>query len=232
MKHRRGAIIMWCNILPEFWDEFVAWHTQEHMFERVAIPKLRRGSRWRSTSRPNGILVCYDLDDVSVFFGEDYLDRLNDPTPWTKRVMPGIRDMIRTPSRLTAARGAGLGSHLLALSFKPQVGHEERLRGWIATNLMPMLVERGALGVSLFEAETSQSRPATAEQALRKDEDRIGEWSLLIYGQEAPLTLDSFSDLLSERKLVNAGAEPTQGIESYTLSHSLSEHEVCSKDLS
>jgi hypothetical protein len=224
MKKGGGAIIMWCNILPEFWDDFVAWHTQEHMFERVGIPGLRRGSRWRSTSRPNGILVFYDLDDVSVFFGKDYLKRLNDPTPWTKRVMPGVRDMMRTPSRSTATAGAGVGSNLLTLSFKPRAGFEGRLRDWVAAKLVPTLMAQGALGVKLFEAETSQSRPITAEHNLRKDEDRIADWSLLIYGQEA--CRDDFRDLLSETELVEAGAAPDFTTESYVLSHSLSEHEI------
>lgn len=44
----RAAVAMWWDIAAEIASEFEHWHSIEHMPERLAIPSVRRGTRWRS----------------------------------------------------------------------------------------------------------------------------------------------------------------------------------------
>ena len=42
----RGAVAIWHDIAPEGRDAFYAWHGNEHMPERLAIPGFLRGRRY------------------------------------------------------------------------------------------------------------------------------------------------------------------------------------------
>ena len=77
------------------------------MLERVAIPgflsrpAVRRG-RW--TGR---YLVVYEVTDIGVLTSPAYLERLDNPTAWTREVMPAVVGMNRTLCRVEASFGRG-----------------------------------------------------------------------------------------------------------------------------
>ena len=41
-----GIIVIWNDILADARDDFLEWHSREHIPERVAIPGFVRGQRW------------------------------------------------------------------------------------------------------------------------------------------------------------------------------------------
>jgi hypothetical protein len=175
-----AAITMWCDIDPLAWTDFENWHVREHLPERMGVDGFVRGTRWRSESRSHGVFVLYELEDLSAFQGPSYQQRLNDPTPWTKRVMPAVKNMMRTPSRITQRTGAGLGNSLLTLGMRPRLGSEEDLRGWLSNQCTSALIDLGASSVILLEADKHLPRASTAEHALRGVEDQVGDWCLLV----------------------------------------------------
>ena len=87
---------MWWNVAPDMREEFEDWHTHEHMPERLAIPGFLRGTRWRAMGEKASYFILYEVTRVSVLTGPDYLARLNDPTPWSRK--SGVPSRARTPS--------------------------------------------------------------------------------------------------------------------------------------
>src|SRR4051812_34687498 len=87
-----GAI--WKGIAPDAHAEFHAWHMHEHMPERVGIPGFRRGRRCVALddgTHPE-FFTLYEVDAPPVLQGQDYANRLNSPTPWTRSITSRFRD--------------------------------------------------------------------------------------------------------------------------------------------
>ena len=110
-----AAVAMWWDIAPAMKAEFEDWHSHEHFPERMSIPGFRRGSRWADAKGGEGFFVLYELDQYEVLASPAYLARLNDPTPWSTRMMPHHRNMVRSLCRISDSYGGGIGQHMLTL---------------------------------------------------------------------------------------------------------------------
>jgi hypothetical protein len=104
----KAAVAMWWRVAPEHRDAWEEWHTVEHMPERLAIPGFLRGSRWVALSGEPSYFVLYELVSPATLTGEAYLERLNNPTPWSLKMMPLHRDMVRTLCLVRESYGSGL----------------------------------------------------------------------------------------------------------------------------
>src|SRR5690242_17099324 len=100
-----AALAMWWDMSQARRVEFEHWHTHEHFPERLAIPGFRRATRWTSADAGEGIFVLYELADHGVLASSAYLARLNAPTPWSTRLMPEHRNMIRGQCRVLESHG-------------------------------------------------------------------------------------------------------------------------------
>jgi len=100
-----AALAMWWDVAGDVRAEFEHWHSHEHFAERMAIPGFRRASRWRSASDGSGVFVMYELENHDVLSSPAYLARLNAPTPWSTKMMPHHRGMVRTQCRVLETRG-------------------------------------------------------------------------------------------------------------------------------
>src|SRR3954469_20132037 len=78
-----GCFIAWCDVQLGRETEHDHWHTHEHMIERVAIPGFRRGLRYRSLMGSPRLCIIYEVDSLQTLASPAYLERLNNPSPWT-----------------------------------------------------------------------------------------------------------------------------------------------------
>jgi hypothetical protein len=169
-----AAVAMWCDIAFEVREEFDDWHTHEHMPERLAIPGFLRGSRWLA-NEGTGYFILYEAEDETTITAGPYLERLNHPTPWSRKMMPHHRNMVRGLCRVQSKMGAGLGQALLTLRFSALPnGLEARL------GLIP--ARRGLAAACLLRH--IGRAPQTAEQDLRGN-DAAPDWVLLVSGYSA-----------------------------------------------
>ena len=84
----QGIVAIWHDIVPEGRQEFYEWHNREHMPERMGIPGFRRGRRYIAVTGSSPMFFCfYEGDSLDVVAGPDYLQRLNNPSEWTRRMI-------------------------------------------------------------------------------------------------------------------------------------------------
>jgi hypothetical protein len=116
MALQGGAFItMWHDVEPSALADFDAWHTHEHMPERVAIPGFLGGRRyWNDTLTRQRCFTLYEGSDADVFRSVAYLERLNNPTPWTMKVQPSFRNFLRVVCDTVASEGSGVGGSIAA----------------------------------------------------------------------------------------------------------------------
>jgi hypothetical protein len=179
-----GAICIWNGITEDGRADFYAWHLEEHMPERVAIPGFLRGRRYRALDDGTNpeFFTLYETADPAVMTSAAYLARLNDPTPWTKRTTQGFRDTSRALTRVLASHSLGDGGTLATLRLPVRAGAEEAFAAALdATALRRLRGPRiSALHVCSTMRDASAAR--TAESRERTDILAAPDWIALVEG--------------------------------------------------
>lgn len=199
-----AAVAIWCDVDPGIKDEFDDWHAHEHMPERLAIPGFLRGSRWVSVDGRNAYFVLYELESLAVLTAGPYLERLNHPTPWSRKMMPHHRNMVRSLCRVESSFGAGLAEAMLTLRLKAEVGGER---------LAKLPARRGLVAARLLRDAGAVQGAPTTEQKIRGG-DQAADWIVLVNGYDADAVAQAAGEL--------DGAAPGAIARSYRLACSLS----------
>lgn len=180
------------------------WHSYEHFHERLSVPGFLRATRWIATDGAPRYMVIYEVSGTDVATSQSYLYRLNDPTEWTRAMMPRFRGMTRGFCTVVASSGFGLGAAAVALRFRPADGAEPTLTNWFATELLPPMVNlRGIAGAHLLRPAAPP--PMTREQALR-GVDRPMPWLAFVTGYDAAALDRAIADYLAPDALDTQGA--------------------------
>jgi len=181
-----GAVCIWHDLLPEARDDFHQWHNREHMPERVGIPGFRRGRRYVAIAGTPEYFNLYEADSAEVLGGQDYLNRLNAPTEWTRQVVPSFRNVSRSICRVVYTDGVGQGAFMLTQRF--DVGERDRsqvLKALRQRLLPPLCDNKGIAGIHLCLADETISKVETAEKKARADTTQVPTWIILIEGNSS-----------------------------------------------
>lgn len=201
-----AAMLLWYDIIPDQVAEHDDWHTRQHFPERVGIPGFIRAQRWVSSSSGPRYLVAYEVSGIDVLSSTPYLERLNHPTPWTSRVMPAFRGMVRGFCKLDAGYGSVLGTTGLTLRYSAATGREDRLREWLHADLLPDVVERKGF-TSAFMFRSERQPEMTVEQQIR-GRDATVDRVLLVTGYRPELVTALAEKELGAGSLEAHGASP------------------------
>jgi hypothetical protein len=180
----RAAVAMWWDVPQEARAEWEDWHSHEHMPERLGIPGFLRGSRWVALSGEPSYFVLYEVARLATITSGPYLERLNDPTPWSRRMMPHHRNMVRSLCRVRASFGGGLGQALATIRFSPPPRGGRALLKRLASEVLPGLPgRRGLSGAHLLESQPAAATPQTTEQRIRGGDARADR-AVLVCGYD------------------------------------------------
>lgn len=211
------------DVAQEAIAEHDRWHTHEHLPERLSIPGFVRGTRWVALRGQPRYFVMYEVEALATLTSQAYLERLNNPTPWTSKIMPFYRGMARGFCSMTGSFGAGIGHAGLLIRFTPREGAAAALREWLLRDMLPPLPSMtGIGGARLFESALTP--PMTAEQRIRGADAGFG-WALFLtgYSQEA-LTSLLQSDLGKARFEEHGASGVVETV--YRFDYSLTDREV------
>lgn len=211
------------DVAPDAVAEHDDWHTHEHLPERLSIPGFIRGSRWVAVREHPRYLVIYEVEQLATLSSDAYLDRLNNPSAWTAKMMPHYRRMTRGFCSVTCSFGLGVGGICLLVRFKPAQGVESSLRKWLCDDILPGLPGRPGLG-SAHLLEGAVTPAMTNEQRIR-GVDATVDWALVVTGySQTVLTQLAQHETLKEQ-LVQRGAVGTVSV-LYQLEYSLNAREI------
>jgi hypothetical protein len=171
-----GILAVWNDCASEGLEHFERWYNGEHLLERVDVPGFRFGRRYELVSGGDRrFMAFYEVDSPAVLTSPPYLERLENPTPWTSEAMQSFRGMVRTVCDLKAIAGKLIGSHVVVLradgtmSPKPAA---EQLVGKLAA-------ENGVARVQMWTASAQQTKPDTAEMKSR-GQDKLIAGALIV----------------------------------------------------
>jgi hypothetical protein len=198
-----AAMLLWYDIVPEAIDAHDEWHTREHLPERVAVPGFLRAQRWVAEAGSRRYFVVYEVSDIEVLTGGPYMERLNNPTPWTSRMMPNFRGMNRGFCNVEARHGTLLGTTALTVRYTSAKGREAQLAAWIEAKLAKLAQGKGVSSAFLLQSRSSPQM--TKEQSIRGPDTGIDR-VVLVTGHSAEAIRQLGAAELSARSMIAAGA--------------------------
>ena len=214
-----GVLAFWHDVAPGGDGEFDQWHLREHIPERLAVPGFLRARRYATLGAPPRYFYFYETESLDTLQSPAYLARLADPTPWTRRSMPLVRNNIRTACRVVATWGSAVGGVVATLQLGPRPGHEEELRSWLVTTALPAAAEHpGIVASHLLEGDAGVSTAAKSdEKKLLATPDALVRWVVLVEGIDAAAIEGTCRDLLSAEALARRGAADSVTLGQYRL---------------
>src|SRR5262245_62109421 len=150
-------------------DEFNAWFQGEHLEERLAVPGFLFGRRHQAISGSAGYFNFYLVESPDVLTSKPYLERLDNPTPMTKRIMSEVFiNMNRTVCRRTIRRGAFRGAYAVTARF-----NETPDAGALTATLDDLMRDTNVAGGEIWIALESAGMPVSMEEKLRGGDKKI-----------------------------------------------------------
>ena len=161
----------------------------------------------------------YELKDFEILASAPYAARLNAPTPWSTRMMPHHRNMVRSQCRVLESRGAVTARHALTVRLSPAAGQADALQRAIGELSRSVWMRPGLVGLHLLRHETPPLA-ATTEQKIRGNGDRGADWVLVASGYDASALRALGETELAENALREMGASHGSARHLYGLAYS------------
>jgi hypothetical protein len=163
-----GVLAIWFDVEAEAEAELEAWYPRQHLPERLSVPGFLRGRRYAAVDALARNFTLYEVETPAVLTSGAYLERLNNPTDWTRRVLPSFRRMVRGAyGRLGGSAGDRIEHHLLAVRITPAAEQAPAAREWLATEGPKAFgAQPGVTGWAIFTAATGGTAIVTAERKL------------------------------------------------------------------
>lgn len=146
-----AVLALWNDVEASRTREYNAWHTREHVPERISVPGIIGARRYvRSNGPLPEYLTLYSLDNTDVLKSEAYRALLDNPTDWSRAMRPSFRGFMRLCCRRLISIGGGLGGSLAALVVDDTVD----LRASVTRQEMEKLVkEYGIFAAHVLERD-------------------------------------------------------------------------------
>jgi hypothetical protein len=203
-----GAITIWQDAPPEARADFYEWHNREHFPERLGIEGFLRGRRYAAIEGGPEFFTLYETASPQVHTGAAYLERLNKPTPLTRRVAPHMQNNIRSLCRVALSQGTGAGGLMVSLRYDVAAESEAAHLALLTQDILPALAGHPAVcAVHLCLADRAASAVQTEEKKSRPHPAGVPTWVVLVEGaaDSRPLAR-ACGDALANARLAAAGA--------------------------
>jgi hypothetical protein len=174
-----GFLAIWSDIEPAAETDYLHWMTREHAIERVGIPGFLAMRMFRALDvDARRYFILYELENAGVVGGPEYLARLNQPTPWSQRIMPQLRNFARGGGHVAAASGTGRGGFIAPLRLDAAAAARAAEVAAAAAK-----IDRVA-SVRVLATDHAQTSIQTREKGMRAG-DRSFDGLLLVEGVDA-----------------------------------------------
>jgi len=204
-----AILAFWADVDASGEVDYNDWHNREHMPERCAVPGFLRGRRYIAVAAAPKYFMMYETETLETLASPAYVERLNNPTPWTRKCLALFRNSNRTACRTTLSIGRGLGGAVATIRLGPSAGREQALRRWLTGEALPRLLERPNITAAhLCEADVETTTVKTAEKDIRDKPDEVARWVLLVEGTDADIVGRACRESLDAKTLEAQGAEP------------------------
>lgn len=202
----KAVMMNWSDVAVQDRPAYYRWHNREHMVGRLRIPGYRRGRRFLALRARRTFLVLYEVDDLQVLVGRDYLDKANNPSPLTRSTTKLIQNSVRALAQVKLSLGFGQGAFMLTVRFDAAGGREGELEGFLTREALPRAAEMPEIVAAHFcLADMEASLVVPVERQGRPTE--VPKWIAMLEGVTPEAVERACDAQLSPDALTRHGAE-------------------------
>jgi hypothetical protein len=172
-----AVLAVWNEVDPDAEDDFNEWYVREHIPERTMVPGLPRGRRYRAEAGSPKYMAFYEALSMDVLTRGTYRHQLDNPSAWTRRIMPRFSFAQRGLCDVAASVGEGMGAAAAVVHLTP--GDEPRLREWIAGTLLHELYARRDVAAAHLWT-LAPGEPHSPTSALSQRAERPIAWVVVV----------------------------------------------------
>ena len=183
-----AVLVNWGGIVEEKEIEYNEWHSKEHMPERISLPGFLRGLRAvgiPGTDINHKYFMMYEAETKEVFTSRKYLERLNNPTEWTKAILSNYLSPSRTICSVISSKSIGLGGYLATIRFLGEkIPNNVNLES-LKSSTSKILKLNGITGMHVILGDRSYGQMNTEEKKYRSSQglnDQIVSQAVIIEG--------------------------------------------------
>jgi hypothetical protein len=164
-----GILAIFNDCRPGREAEFEEWFQGEHLEERLAVPGFLFGRRHQAISGSSDYFNFYLTQSPEVLTSKPYLERLDHPTPMTKKIMSEVfLNASRTVCRRVLRKGAFRGAYAVTARF--EAAPEESA---LPAALAALSHDRAVAGGEIWMALDAKGMPVSSEEKLRGGDKKI-----------------------------------------------------------
>jgi hypothetical protein len=217
-QHRstQGLLAIWHGVEAGFEPSFDDWYDRQHHLERVNVSGFARARRYLNLDAGPRYFSRYEVDDASVLASAPYLNALNNPTEWTRTLMPRYRNTTRAVFRVVAGAGDADGGELVTLRLAGDDADAARAFG--RREMAALATAPGVLRVEVWKTDSAVSTLRTAEKKLRGTADNVVGQAILVEGSN----IDRLTDAVARHLLPFLAAAAT--VDRYRFVYQLQKH--------
>ena len=180
----KGALLNWGGVLPKHDLNYNLWHSLEHMPERMSVKGFLRAFRCvglKGTNDNDKYFMMYDVKSKDILSSKQYLNRLNNPTDWTSKILSkyvypsrAICEVIRTKSLTN-----GLSGFFVTIRYLSQNNDIKNFYN-ISDEIMR---QNGIFSIHCFQSDREISLIKTKEKVIRSfqgNKDEIIDYAVVI----------------------------------------------------
>lgn len=160
-----GFLAIWTEIDTEHLLEYRHWLTREHIGQRIFSTGFLGARVYVHPENEHSHFILYATQSPAVLGSDSYLTILNNPTPWTRRMMPRLKCFDRGAGEQVAKVGDGAGAWIIV----SRIAGVPRLR--TAERLIPVLSQaltvEGVVSVRLFSVDHGNTGIQSSEKRMR-----------------------------------------------------------------
>ena len=183
-----AVLVNWGGIVEAKEIEYNEWHTKEHMPERLSLPGFLRGLRAvgiPGTDLNHKYFMMYEAERKEVFISRKYLERLNNPTEWTKEILSNYLSPSRTVCSVISSKSIGLGCYFSTVRFLGENIEDNHNVENLKSFTPKILKINGVTGMHVILGDSSYGQMKTEEKKYRSSQglnDQIVSQAVIIEG--------------------------------------------------
>ncbi|MET0173789.1 MAG: hypothetical protein ABW206_15450 [Agrobacterium vaccinii] len=148
-----AILALWNDYPSNLAEEYAAWHTFEHVPERLTVPGMQAARRYVSSVHSERYFTLYELEDIKVIEQDAYFDLVRNPTSWSLKMRQHFSSVLRIPGEIATIGGKGIGGAAIVQAYSV-----ERIKGKASMSELETLLRQ-----LLIEAQIVCFRAAIAE---------------------------------------------------------------------
>lgn len=162
----KGLVLIMMDVPPEMEEEFNEWYDKEHIPQYLTgVPGYLAAMRYVAVEGSPKYLTLYDLESPEVFYSRQRRYFMQNPTPWSARIVPRFFNHRRNcyeeiwSAQGQAAKEHGRGLRLVLTDVKPE--GKKQYEKWLYEEHIPaLLTAPGALDSRRFAAVEGEPKYA------------------------------------------------------------------------